>query len=202
MTKVGWKYARLENVSFKDGEYEEVAFSDSSLNSVIFSDSKLTRTGFSNAKFEQCKFRIEGYVVDFTDSECNGLTITGAPNINDLKIAGIKGSDVLIEGLRESESLTMSFLEVDNFRLKDSDLSLTSCIAASFSNSVFQNVSFNFVQFDESKFQNVNFDNITFADELIFDDAIFENTNFTNIRKSDNYQGSFVDTVFEEREPF
>lgn len=200
--KVDWRYARLRNTTFNKGEYEEVAFSDSHLNNVIFSHSKLIRSGFSGSEIEQCNFEIEGNVVNFVDVKCNHLRITGSPTIHDLKLAGLKGDSILIEKLKSSEFFAMSFAEVNNFHLKNSELSFTSCVSASFSNTIFQNISFNFAQFDNSRFKNVSFDKVTFSGELIFDGATFENTKFVEIKKSNNYEGSYENTVFEGKEPF
>ena len=197
-----WRYGSLTNVGFNKGKYEEVAFSNSKLYNVNFSDSKLIRSGFSGAEISRCHFKIEGNVVNFTDAKCDHLIITGNPTINDLNIAGIRGDDIVVENLDSSEMLDMSFSKVDKFYLKNSTLSYTSCISATFSNAIFENVVFNFALFEKSRFEDVKFKKVTFSGEVIFDGASFHKTSFTEIKKSSDYQGSYKNTVFEEKEPF
>jgi len=123
-------------------------------------------------------------------------------SINNLKLAGIKGKSLILEDLDNSEFLVLSFAEISDFQLRNSNLKLTSCVSASFYSAIIQNTSFNFVQFDNSKFYSTRFDNITFNDEVYFDGANLEGVSFTNIKKSADYLGSFKNTKFEGKEPF
>lgn len=200
--RLDWKYARLENASFIRGEYEDVMFSDSILSHISFSNSKMINSGFIGAAFEQCQCQIEGRVVNFTDAKCNRLRIIGAPTVNDLNLAGMKGNGLWIENLNNSKFFALDFAEIEDFRLDNSQLRFSSCVSAFLSNSIFQNTRFDCIRFDKTRFQNVNFKNITFIDEIIFDDAFFENTQFMNIRKADNYSGTFRNTIFEGKTPF
>jgi uncharacterized protein YjbI with pentapeptide repeats len=199
---IEWQNARLINVSFNKCECEEVSYTHSDMGNVSFSESKLVNIDFSDSELKQCNFNIEGNLISFLDSKFEHLTITGNPKINDLKLAGIKGAGLIIENLNESEFLTMSFAEVSGLRLANSSLSLTSCISATFYDTVFRNTSFNFAQFDGSRFTGVYFDNVAFDDEIIFDDTTIEGITFTNIRKLSNYKGSFKNTKYEGKEPF
>ncbi len=200
--QVEWRYAHLRGIVFHQSEFREVAFSDGEIRGARFDDCLMWRTGFSSGSLEECVFDIRGDFVNFVESRCSDITITSRASINDLNLTYIKGSRIVVQNLGWSEMFSMSFAMVDRFQLKNSRLRYASFLAATYDNSLFEDVRFEFAQFDKCRFQRTRFKNITLNGEILFDGARFEDTDFINIHKGDNVTISFKNTVYRNKSPF
>ncbi len=197
-----WQYAAFVKTLFSKGTIEQSSFSSSTISDSRFDAVTIERFGLSSSQITNCRFSLTGSFADFSRSKVHVMTMEGVGTLNEINIAGASGDSLSLIGLEKSESVKLSFCQIQGLRIEKCNLSYAGFIAAELTDALFKDVRFSFVQFNECTLKRGIFENVGFADEIIFDDAKLEDVAFNKIDKLDRFSASFKNTLFEKKPPF